>query len=465
MLKTLAGFVSLVALAVPAAAQDAPYQRQARDVYERLISFRTAEGHGQVPAMTAYIAETLKAGGVPAEDIVIIPHKETAAMLVRIPGRDRSMRKILFSAHMDVVDARPEDWERSPFKLVEENGYFFGRGTGDNKQGVAALVSTILRLKADKAMPARALTFAFVGDEETGMETTRLIADHEWVKGAEYAINTDAGGGTLDEQGKPTVYGVQGAEKTYATYFLTLRNPGGHSSRPRNDNAIYDLAKVLNGIQALQFPAQANALTRASLRLAAKTTPGEKGKMLARFADNPDDAEAAAYLLADPTVAYEISTTCVATMLDAGHAENALPQRAKATVNCRIYPGDTVEGVKGRLAEAAGNKNVVVEVDGAPVVSPVSEPRSDVMAAIAKSVHARYPGIPISPYLEAGGTDGMIYRTKGIPTFASSGVFMKDSDVFFHGLNERLPVKAFYEAIDHVHDLAVDLGGARPAGK
>ena len=194
MLKTFAGFASLLMFAAPATAQDAPYQRQARDIYEKLISYRTAKDHGQVPAMAAYIAETLKAGGVPAEDIVIIPHKETAALLVRVPGRDRSMRKIMFSAHMDVVDARPEDWERSPFKLIEENGYFFGRGTGDNKQGVASLVSTILRLKADKVVPNRALVFAFVGDEETGMETTRLIADHEWVKGTEYVINTDAGG-------------------------------------------------------------------------------------------------------------------------------------------------------------------------------------------------------------------------------------------------------------------------------
>ncbi len=461
MLKTFAGFASLLMFAAPATAQDAPYQRQARDIYEKLISYRTAKDHGQVPAMAAYIAETLKAGGVPAEDIVIIPHKETAALLVRVPGRDRSMRKIMFSAHMDVVDARPEDWERSPFKLIEENGYFFGRGTGDNKQGVASLISTILRLKADKVVPNRALVFAFVGDEETGMETTRLIADHEWVKGTEYVINTDAGGGTLDEQGKPISYGVQGAEKTYATYTLTLRNPGGHSSRPRNDNAIYDLADVLKGIRTLKFPAQANELTRATLRLAAKSAPGEKGLMLSRFAENPKDAEAAAYLMADPTVAYEISTTCVATMVDAGHAENALPQRAKATVNCRIYPGETIEGVKARLADAAGNNAVAIEVIGNPVVSPVSDPRPDVMAAITKSVHARYPGVPITPYLEAGGTDGMIYRTKGMPTFASSGVFMKNSDVFFHGLNERLPVKAFYEAIDHVHDLALALSGAR----
>ena len=460
MMKLLTGLAALFTAAVPAAAQDAPHQREARQIFERLISFRTAAGHGQVPAMANYIAETLRAGGVPAEDVLILPHEETAALLVRVPGSDSAAAPLLFSGHMDVVDARPEDWERSPFALVEENGYFFGRGTGDNKTGIAAMVSTILRMRAEGHRPRRTLVFAFVGDEETGMETTRLVAAHPWVRGAEYAINTDAGGGSLSEDGRPLVYGVQGAEKTYASFRVTIRNPGGHSSRPRRDNAIYDLAQALLRIQALQFPAMSNPLTRASLLVTARTMPDETGRLLTRYAENPEDTEAAEALLANPQTAVEISTTCVATMLSAGHAENALPQRAEATVNCRIFPGDSVANVQAKLVEAIGNSAVAVEVIGNPIVSPVSEPRDDVMAAIARSIHARYPGLPITPYLEAGGTDGLVYRNAGIPTYASSGAFYKESDIFFHGLNERIAVPSFYMAVDHIYELARELGGA-----
>ena len=455
----IAILLAAVALNAPAVAQDAPHDRQAREVYGRLIAFRTAAGHGQVPAMANYIAETLRAGGVPADDIRILPHEETAAMLVRIPGRDGAARPILFSGHMDVVDARPEDWERNPFELIEENGFFFGRGTGDNKAGIASMVSTILRMRADGHRPGRTLVFAFIGDEETGMETTSLVAAHDWVRNAEFAINADAGGGTLSQDGRPMTYGVQGAEKTYASFSVGIRNPGGHSSRPRPDNAIYELAQALLRIQAIRFPVLTNAITLAAFRAQAQSMSGPERQLLLRFADNPGDTEAAAMLLGDPTFVPEVSTTCVATMLAAGHAENALPQRASATVNCRIFPGDTVEAVRTRLVEAVANPAAQIEVMGNPRVSPISEPREDVMAAIARSIHARHPGVPITPYLEAGGTDGLVYRAAGIPTFASSGIFMRESDMFFHGLNERIPVASFYQAIDHIHDLAVDLGG------
>jgi carboxypeptidase PM20D1 len=455
------GYLLAAALAAwsPAAAQDAPHQREARQIYGRLIAFRTAAGHGQVPAMTTYIAEVLRAAGVPAGDIAILPHEETAALLVRVPGREASARPILFSGHMDVVDARPEDWERNPFQLIEEDGYFFGRGTGDNKAGIASMVSTILRMRTAGHRPRRTLVFAFIGDEETGMETTALVAAHDWVRNAEFAINTDAGGGTLSEDRRPLTYGVQGAEKTFASYRVSFRNPGGHSSRPRPDNAIYDLAQALLRIQALRFPVMTNAITLAAFRAQAQSMSGPERDMLLRFADHPDDAEAAAALLRDPAFIPEVSTTCVATMLEAGHAQNALPQRAAATVNCRIFPGDSVDHVRARLVEAVANPAAQVEVMDNPRVSPISEPRPDVMEAVTRSVRARYPNVPITPYLEAGGTDGLVYRTAGIPTFASSGIFMREADMFFHGLNERIPVRSFYEALDHIHDLAVDLGG------
>jgi carboxypeptidase PM20D1 len=444
-----------------ALAQTAPHHVQAREIYTRVISFRTAEGHKQTPAMVAYLIETLKAGGVPEADIVTLDRDGERAMIVRLPGRARG-RPILFSAHMDVVDARPEDWERDPFKLIEEKGDFYGRGTSDNKAGVTALVSTILRLKAAKKAPSRDLVFAFVADEETAMDTTRQIVAHPWVKDAEFAINTDAGGGILDdESGKPLIYLVQGAEKTYATFDVTVTNPGGHSSRPRADNAIYQLAHALEKIEAYRFPVMATDLTRAYLGAVGKAQPGPVGEALRKFAADPNDAGAVDVLAQSPEFVGTTRTTCVATMLEGGHAENALPQTAKAAVNCRIFPGVPVDTVHAGLVAAIADPIVKVVVRGKPDASPISEMRPDVMAAITRAVHVDHPGVPIVPYLESGGTDGKVYRIAGIPTFATSGLFSKPSEMFAHGLNERLPIAAFYQGLDHIHRLAVDLGKVR----
>lgn len=440
-------------------AQDAAHHRQAREIFERLISFRSAAGHKQVPPMVEYLTDTLRAGGVAEGNILVLPHDETMALLVRIPGTDVAARPLLFSAHMDVVDARPEDWERSPFTLVEEKGMFYARGTSDNKAGVASMLSTILRLHADRRPLRRTLVFAFVGDEEVTMQTTRLVAAHEWAKNAEFAINTDAGGGTVGEDGRAQYYLIQGAEKTYADFKLTTTNQGGHSSWPRRDNAIYDLARALTRIEAHRFPVMANELTRSYLAVIGKAVGGSAGQMLQRFAANPDDTAAADALWGMPEYVGRTRTTCVATMVDAGHAPNALPQRAGANVNCRIFPGHSVDDVRKGLVDAIADPKVTVALPADVTVSPVSEPRADVTAAISASIHRMYPGIPITPYLETGGTDGMIYRSAGIPTYASSGVFMKDSDAFAHGLNERIPVASFYQAVDHIHDLAVTLGG------
>lgn len=462
MRKMTLGVAAIAVMAAPAAAQSTPSEAKAREIYARIIGFRTAEGHKQTPAMAAYLTEVLKAGGVPATDIATLTAGEATAMLVRMPGHAGG-KPILFSAHMDVVDARPEEWTRDPFTLIEENGNFFGRGTMDNKAGVTALVATILRMKAEKLRPSRDLVFAFVGDEETGMATTRLVAAHPWVKNAEFAINTDAGGGTLGEDGKPLIYLVQGAEKTFATFDLTVTNPGGHSSRPRADNAIYQLAHALTKVEAHRFPVMANRLTRAYLGAVGKAQPGAMGEALRRFAADPNDAAAADMLAKSPEFIGTTRTTCVATMVDAGHAENALPQTAKAAVNCRIFPGVEVETVRAELAAAIGDPEVKITARNNPQPSPVSEMRPDVIAAITRAVHAKHPGVPIVPYLESGGTDGKVYRAAGIPTFGSSGLFSKPSEMFAHGLNERLPVASFYEGLDYVFRLAADLGKAQPS--
>jgi acetylornithine deacetylase/succinyl-diaminopimelate desuccinylase-like protein len=450
---SLAATTSTAATAAPDAA--------AREIYARVIQFRTSAGHAQTPAMVDYLKDVLTRAGVPASDITTLDHGEARSMIVRVPGRERG-KPILFSAHMDVVDARPEEWERSPFELIEENGNFYGRGTSDNKAGVVAMMSTILRLRAEGLQPSRDLVFGFVADEETGMETTRLIAGHEWVRGAEFAINTDAGGGLLDDAtGKPLIYLVQGAEKTYASFVLTVTNPGGHSSRPRSDNAIYQLVRALGRVEAYRFPVMSNDLTRAYLGAVGQAQEGEVGAALRRFAADPNDAAAAEALAKSPEFVGTTRTTCVATMLEAGHAENALPQTAKATVNCRIFPGVPVETVREALVAAIGDDGVKVATLDTPEASPVSEMRPDVMAAIQRAVHHYHPGVPVVPYLESGGTDGKVYRTAGIPTFASSGLFARPSEMYAHGLNERLPVTSFYEGLDHNYRLAVELGGAR----
>lgn len=453
----------MAVIAVPTPAQETPDQIEARQIFEKVIAFRTSQGQGQVPPMVSYLEGVLREGGVPAENIAKIPKGETVAMLVRVPGTDRSAKPVLFSAHMDVVDARPEDWQRDPYKLIEENGYFFGRGTIDNKAGVVALISTILRLQKVGATPRRTLVFAFVGDEEMGPtavgSTTRQIAAHPWVKDAAYAINTDAGGGILAPDGEPLIYLVQGAEKTYATFELTTTNPGGHSSRPRADNAIYDLAKAVTRLGEYRFPVKSNELTRAYLGAVGKITPGPEGEALRNFAANPQDGAAADAIWSNAEFVGTTRTTCVATMLNAGHAENALPQKATATVNCRIFPGVSVEEVQQQIAEVVADPKVAIKVMGAPVASPVSELRPDIERAIAQSIHKRYPGVPLSPYLESGGTDGIVYRSAGIPTWASSGVFIKPDEMFAHGLDERIPVKSFYDGIEHIYDLARALGG------
>jgi acetylornithine deacetylase/succinyl-diaminopimelate desuccinylase-like protein len=314
------------------AAKETPTQVRvdARAMFERLVAFRSSEGLGQVPAVAQYLAEQFRAAGFPEEDIHVLPTGETASLVVRYRGTGRGGKPILLLAHMDVVTAKPEDWERDPFKLTEENGYFFGRGTSDIKSEIALISTTFLRLKAEGFVPSRDLVIAFSGDEETNMLSTRELAGkYRALTDAEFALNGDGGGGVFDEDtGKARVYAVQGAEKSFASYDLTARNPGGHSSQPRPDNAIYDLADALKALQAYQFPVMWNDWTIGSFKAAAPVTPGALGQALAKFAAEPGNAEAAAVISKHPTMVGRVRTTCVATMLKGGHADNALPQSA-----------------------------------------------------------------------------------------------------------------------------------------
>ncbi len=456
MIRMLLAAMGALAMTVPATAQDrelTPERAKAREIYAKIISIRSAKGHGKMPELAAYLAGELKSAGFADEDVEIMPLGDTAALAVRYRGDGSSGKKpILFMAHMDVVDAKRSDWEYDPFVLREENGYFIGRGTSDNKYGVTNLTQTFMRLKQEGFTPNRDLILAFTGDEETDMTTTRMLAyDRKDWTDAEFALNSDGGGGGYLEDGTVLPYTMQAAEKTYATFKITARNSGGHSSRPRPDNAIYDLAKALLNIEEYKFPVMANEITRASARADGELLGDAMGKALVAFADNPEDKKAIKAIRASKDYSNILSTTCVATMLDAGHAENALPQSAEATVNCRIFPGVEIEEVRETLVDVVGNDALeVVLADDRFVASPVSEMRADVTGALQAAINARYPGVTIVPAMSSGGTDGMHYRRAGVPTYGVSGRFGKMGETSnAHGLNERLPVKTFYEGLDH----------------
>ena len=444
------------------------YHRQALSIYRDVIAMRTAAGHGQVPAMADYLTEQFLAAGFDEDDVHIIPQvlgtgEQAASLVVRYRGSGISGKKpVLFLAHMDIVDAIPSDWERDPFTLIEEDGFFFGRGTLDNKMGITTLTTTFLRLKREGFLPTRDLVLAFTGDEETGMETTRaLVTTHRELTDAEYVLNADAGGGYQDHEHEPVAYLLQAAEKTYATFELTIRNPGGHSSAPRADNAIYELATVLKNIEAHRFPGRVNDVTQTYFQRMSRLVPEPVATAMSTYAQDPDSEEAKAVLERLPLQVGVTRTTCIATMLRAGHAENALPQSATATVNCRIFPGVTAQDIREVLFDVAANPGLEIEILGEPLESPVSPLREEVTSLVTDATHAHYGDVPIIPYMAPYGTDGKETRIAGLDTYGVSGLFMRDEDMFAHGLNERVPVRSFYTALDYWHQIMTELGSER----
>lgn len=452
----------LVPLGTAQAESPAPLtadQQLARDIYRDIIAIRTARGQARTPEMVAYLVSRLKAAGFADADIMVSDYDSAGepvqGLIVRFAAANPDGRKpIVLLGHMDVVDALEKDWVLPPFTLTEKDGYFFGRGTTDNKYGIMSLTHAFIRLKREGWAPRRDLYLAFSGDEETGMISTRAQAAYvaETIKPA-YVLNSDAGGITLAPDNRPLAMAVQAAEKTFATFELTITNPGGHSSRPRKDNAIYELSDALQKIAAHRFPVQATPLTRSFLGALGQITPGEQGAAMRAFAADPTDEAAIAVLRATPETVGTIGTTCVATMLRGGHAENALPQSATATVNCRIFPGVGAAATEATLREVVGNDKVQFKLLTDVTESPESAVPEEVMAALRQTIDARYPGLPIQPYMESGGTDGMHYRARGLATVAISGAASRPQDMFAHGLNERLSVDAFYGGLDHWYAL------------
>jgi carboxypeptidase PM20D1 len=421
---------------------------QALDILKKSISFRTVDGAGQMPAYAEYLKSVLVEAGFAPDDVVIEPVADTATLVAHYRGTDRSKKPLLVIGHMDVVEAKREDWTRDPFTPVIENGYVFGRGAVDNKFEISMIAATLARLKRQGWRPKRDVILALSGDEETQMLSTVKLA--EQFRHAELVLNGDAGGGLLSEAGQPVVYGLQAGEKTYADFKLTVTNPGGHSSRPTHPNAINQLARALDRIGQYQFPVMHNELTLAYFRASLPKLSGPTAEAVKRYLDNPDDAQAIATLSADPSYVGQLRTTCVATQIEGGHAPNALPQKAVANINCRIFPGVKVEEVRKTLAEVAGDPEISVTLHGSGAVESDASPlRKDVMNAVTKAVHARFPGLSIVPSMSAGATDSMHFRALGVPSYGVSGLFMKNSDKFSHGLDERVPVSAIEGALVH----------------
>lgn len=440
-------------------------RKMARDILEELVAFRTAKGQGQVPAMADALAKRFHAAGFAADDIQMVPAEidgeKTVGLVVRYSGRPGSTRRpIALLGHMDVVDALAENWATDPFKPTEKDGYIYGRGSSDNKAQVSIISATFIRLKTSGFVPSRDIFIAFSGDEETGMRTTRLLTKHPWVSKAEFALNGDAGSGSVSKGGTDYDFNIQSAEKTTATFSISASNPGGHSSAPRPDNAIFELADALEKLQAYRFPVEFNEITRTMVKDLAAERKGEFGAALTTLLDHPTDAAAVAVAQRYPTYSNILWTTCVPTMLHGGNAFNALPQNAVATVNCRIFPGTPVAKVQATLAQAIGDDKIKVTLNDEAVESPVSPVNAALFTSIRNAVHANYPGAPVKPSMSSGGTDGREFRRAGIPTYGAGSLLMiRPDDSRAHGTDERVPIQSFYKELTFWDVLLRDLGG------
>ena len=434
-----------------------PDQRKlVHDMFQQLIAINTAGDSGTTRA-ARLLAQRLTAAGFPAKDMVLVgdnPRKQN--LVVRLRGSGQK-DPILFFAHLDVVQARREDWSFEPFRLTEQGGYFYGRGTIDIKCEVADLVGNLIRLKREGYIPMRdiilALTAGEEGEGDNGIQW--LLQNRPALIHAAYAINTDAGGGQI-EKGQRLRNPVQTSEKVYATFRFEVTNPGGHSSLPTRDNAIYTLAKALERLSNYQFPVRLTETTRAYFKRLGEQHSGPVDSDLQAVSER-EDSNAIARLSQIPMYNSSMRTTCVATMLDAGQAENALPQRARATIQCRLLPGDTPEQARDTLLRVLGDSAVHVTVLGAPEASPASPLSPEVMSAVGRVTQQMWPGVIVLPVMDPWSGDGHLVRAAGTPVYGVSGMFYDIDDVRSHGKDERILVRSFYEGVEFMYRLMKEL--------
>jgi len=447
---------------------DPQWQAKSRALFEKTVEVPTVIKRGEVPRMAEMIASELKAGGFPAEDIRVIPYEglpgdKTAALIFRWRADKPTKKPMAIIGHMDVVEAKRADWERDPFEFIEEGGYFYGRGTADMKNGIVATTMALLKLKAAGFKPRRDVILFFTGDEET-MQNGAIKGTTEWRSqiDSEFVLNADGGSGAFDRNGRILGFGLGAAEKVYQTYFFTVRNRGGHSSQPRPDNAIYDLADALKKLQAYRFSPQLNPTTRAYFTERQKAEQGPLGDAMRRWLANEQDGEAADIIEASETEVGQTRTRCVPTMLQGGHADNALPQSATATVNCRMMPGTQPPAIQAELQKLVG-PNVEIRPDPAFIgkPTPVLPLRDDVTKAFTDAVRTIHgPSAPVIPKMGTGTSDSSFFRAVGIPAYDIDGSWgISPDDERMHGLNERIPVRAFYDDVLHWEMVVKELAG------
>jgi acetylornithine deacetylase/succinyl-diaminopimelate desuccinylase-like protein len=442
----------------------APHQQLALDIFKELVEINTVTATGDTARAAEAMAARLRAAGFSGPDVqVLIPAPRKGNLVARLRGTGKR-KPILLLAHTDVVDARREDWSLDPFKLTERDGYFYGRGTTDDKFMAAAFVANLIRYKQEGYTPERDIIVALEADEEIGdamgLGIRWLLANHRPLIDAEFALNE--GGRVGLKAGKPVWNSVQVAEKVFITYKLEATDRGGHSSLPTKENPIHRLAEALARLSRFSFPFKLNDTTRAFFARAAELeSPQTAADMRAIAAGRPDlDALSITRLSANPMYNAQLRTTCVATQIQGGHAVNALPQRASATVNCRVLPGEPIEEVYATLRRVLADDGISITPFGGPVLSTPSPLHGEIMGAIEKLTAEFWPGVPVIPTMSAGATDSTYLRNAGIPAYGHSGLADDVDDFRAHGKDERVPVKSFFEGLEYLYRLVKTLSGA-----
>jgi acetylornithine deacetylase/succinyl-diaminopimelate desuccinylase-like protein len=433
---------ALAAAPLPAAAD----QQLARDMLKTLVEINTTHEQGSTAAAKAIQEWMLSAGFAPGDVTFIAPpeHPAKGNVVVRYRGK-HSEKPVLFLGHLDVVEAKPEDWSVAPFMLTEKDGWFYGRGTIDMKDGDAALAESLVRLKRERFVPERDLIVAFTADEEAGGDSNGpafLLKDHPELIEAAMAVNLDGGGGNL-KNGAPLYFEVGTSEKTYVTYTLETTSAGGHGR----------LGDGLSRLEAFKFPVMLTATTRASFDRLATVDPGPASADMHAVAQAVPDMAAAERLSRNVRFNALLRTTCVATLISGGHAENALPQRARATIQCRMMPGDSEANVRAQLSATLDDPAIKVTLDAPPIVSPESPPTPQIMGKIEALAHSMWPGVPVIPTMATGFSDDRQTRNAGIPSYDVSGVWMDVDENRAHGRDERIGVQAFDESIEFTYRL------------
>lgn len=436
-----------------------PDQVEYRALYKELVETNTTLSSGSCTLAAERMAARLRTAGLPESQITLFAdpaHPKEGGLVAVYPGTSKTLKPILGIAHIDVVEAKKEDWVRDPFTLIEENGYFYGRGSLDDKAMASALVDTLIRFQRSGYKPKRTVKIALTCGEETNGAFNGaqwLAANKRDLIDAEFAIN-EGGGGTTDGKGKVVEQAMQVGEKTFATYRLETRNPGGHSSVPRPDNAIYQLAQALVRLQGYEFPLEMSETTRTYFREAGAGRKDEVGRAMVALSSNQADKTAKAIVNQDPFLHSNLRTTCVATMLDGGHAKNALAQRAGAFVNCRIFPGHSVDEIRSELAKVIGDEGVSVTAIPPLRPSPPAPPLDPKIMEPATKLAAKYfPGVPVVPSMANGYTDATFLGAAGIPTYGVPGAWGDPDGNGAHGLNERIEVRSLYVGRDYLYDL------------